>query len=283
MESTIYNAEGKKVGTLALPEALFGVKWNDALMHQVVTTIADNARTPVAHTKTRGDVRGGGKKPWAQKGTGRARHGSIRSPIWRGGGVTHGPRKDKSYARALPKAFRTRALAMALSKKIADHELVFVNSFGIESPKTALAQKVLTALSKTLSFTLPRSENGILIALSDPNEAVTKSFRNIAKVSYANVRDLNALSVLKYRYLIVENPEAALMILEHRFAKKTRGGSADKEAPKRETKKDSKKKPAHKTSKNHARSRTQASLKPAAEDVTLATRKQGTPKVRGTQ
>mgnify|MGYP001581033827 FL=1 len=94
IEAPIYNAQGKKAGTIALPERLFGEAWNASLMHQVVTSMQDNARTPVAHTKDRGEVRGGGKKPWRQKGTGRARHGSIRSPIWVGGGKAHGPRNE---------------------------------------------------------------------------------------------------------------------------------------------------------------------------------------------
>src|SRR3989344_783531 len=106
MESPIYNAAGKKTGDVTLPDAVFGVAWNDSLMHQVVTAMQANARPTVAHVKNRGDVRGGGKKPWAQKGTGRARHGSSRSPIWKGGGVTHGPRKDRDYSQIISKKVR---------------------------------------------------------------------------------------------------------------------------------------------------------------------------------
>src|SRR3989344_4719664 len=146
MKSDVYNTQGKKVSSVELPENVFGVPWNSALMHQVVTSMQANARTPVAHTKFRGDVRGGGKKPWQQKGTGRALHGSIRSPIWRGGGVTHGPRKEKSYYRAIPKKMRAKALATALSRKFNDGEILFVDSLSVGEPKTATAKLILSAL-----------------------------------------------------------------------------------------------------------------------------------------
>jgi len=217
MKADTYNAEGKKIGEVALPADVFGVAWNDALMHQVVTSMEANARTPVAHTKTRGDVRGGGKKPWQQKGTGRSRHGSIRSPIWKGGGVTHGPRNEKGYARAIPKRMRAKALMMALSKKLEDGEVIFVDSFGIEAPKTALANKILGALETGAKVkNLGKRKNAALIALSDPNASAVKSFRNIARVDVKSVRDLNPVSVLAHGCIIVEGPEAAIAILTHR-------------------------------------------------------------------
>ncbi len=221
MKADTYNAQGKKVGEVTLPENVFGVAWNDSLIHQVVTGMQANARTPVAHVKTRGDVRGGGKKPWRQKGTGRSRHGSSRSPIWKGGGVTHGPRNEKVYEVTIPKQMRVKALMMALSKKLKDGEVIFVDSFGIEEPKTALANKILGALQIGANAKgLNRTKNAALIALSDPSDASVKSFRNIARVSCKAVRELNPVSVLQHGYIIIESPDAAVAILSHRTTKK---------------------------------------------------------------
>lgn len=216
MDSPIYNSAGKQTGTIALPERIFGVKWNDALMHQVVTSMQANARPNVAHTKGRGEVRGGGRKPWKQKGTGRARHGSIRSPIWRGGGVTHGPRAEKMYGRAIPKKMRAKALFMALSKKLANSQVIFVDSLGISEPKTAVAMATLVALSKAGFDQLKKSKNAALIATSSRSEAVAKSFRNIGNVSCMPISDLNPVAVLSKSYIVIENPEAAVAILATR-------------------------------------------------------------------
>lgn len=227
MKADIYNVQGKKTGSVELPEGVFGVAWNDSLMHQVVTSMQDNARTMTAHTKTRGEVSGGGKKPWRQKGTGRARHGSTRSPIWRGGGVTHGPRNEKVYAREIPKKMRAKALFMALSRKFKDGEIAFVDSFGITEPKTSAAKNALLALSKVSGFERlsTKRRNAALIALADPAEGVVKSFSNIGSVSCVPVRNLNPVSVLNATYLILENPEAAVAIVSQRAAKSARGGS----------------------------------------------------------
>lgn len=223
MKTDIYNIQGKKAGSVELPENIFGVAWNNSLMYQVVTVMQANARTPVAHTKDRGDVRGGGKKPWQQKGTGRARHGSIRSPIWKGGGVTHGPRAEKVYARELPKKMRAKALFIALSKKFKDGELIFVDSFGLNAPKTADAKKALTALSKVDSFKrLNARHNAALVAVTEKTDANQKSFRNIASVGLETVANLNPALVLKYKYIIIENPEEAIKIVAKRAEKKSK-------------------------------------------------------------
>ena len=225
METPIYNVQGKKTGDITLPENIFGVAWNDSLMHQVVTSMQDNARTPVAHVKDRGAVSGGGKKPWRQKGTGRARHGSNRSPIWKGGGVTHGPTKLKNYSRAIPKKMRAKALFMALSRKFKAGEIIFVDTFGFDAPKTSMAVRAFAALSKVegfekLSGKNAKRRNMALIALSDPQDASVKSFRNIGSTTVSAVRDMNPVSVLKHKYLVIENPEAAVAIVANRTVSK---------------------------------------------------------------
>lgn len=221
MKTDIYNIQGKKAGSLELPEAVFGVRWNNDLMHQVVTSMQDNARTPVAHTKGRSEVRGGGKKPWQQKGTGRARHSSIRSPIWRGGGVTHGPLNAKVYARGIPKKMRAKALYMALSKKLADGQILFVDSFGFSAPKTADAVKALKAFSGIKGFERISTKrvNAALVALAEKNDSTEKSFRNIGSVTATSVQNLNPVAVLKATYLIIEAPEKSLALVEARMRK----------------------------------------------------------------
>ncbi len=218
MKTDIYNAQGKKAGSLELPENIFGLAWNESLMHQVVTSMQDNARTNVAHTKGRGEVRGGGRKPWKQKGTGRARHGSSRSPIWKGGGVTHGPRNEKVFARTIPAKMRAKALFMALSQKMKDGHIIFVDSFGIEKqPSTSSAKKSLVALSKgDFEKLSAKKKNAALVAFADAKSSTTKSFRNISNISSSAVRDLNPVAILKHTFLVIENPEAAVAILATR-------------------------------------------------------------------
>lgn len=219
MKAPVYNIQGTKISDVQLPENIFDVKWNDSLMHQVVVSMQANARPSVAHTKGRGEVRGGGRKPWKQKGTGRARHGSIRSPIWKGGGVTHGPLSQKVYSRSIPKKMRAKALFAALSRKFSDGEILFVDTLGLSEPKTAAAKKVLTGLSKVSGFEklAQKRKNAAIIASSKTGEAARKSFRNMGNILTEDVRNLNPVSVLGHKYVIFENPAESIKVLEARL------------------------------------------------------------------
>jgi large subunit ribosomal protein L4 len=212
MEAKIYNIQGKEAGNITLPENIFGLPWNADLVHQVVTAMQANARGPVAHTKDRGEVRGGGRKPWQQKGTGRARHGSSRSPIWKGGGITHGPRKDKIYAQKVNRQARQKALLVALSRKYKDGEIVFVDTLEMKTPKAKEAKTMLTALSQHLG-NLSKKKNAALIALPTAHAATQKSFRNFGNVEMTEVRNLNPVSVLSSKYLVIADPKAAIQTL----------------------------------------------------------------------
>src|SRR3989338_5551545 len=178
METIIYNQKGKEVGKISLPESVFGLGWNADLVHQVVVSMDSIARTSVAHTKNRGEVRGGGKKPWQQKGTGRARRGSIRSPIWVGGGVTHGPRNEKVFDRKVNKKMKAKALYTILSAKYKKGEVLFVDDLSLRAIKTKTAKDTLGALSKIKGFgdLSSRKKNSAYIALSNKDITTEKSF-----------------------------------------------------------------------------------------------------------
>lgn len=222
MEANIYNTKGKEAGKVKLSESVFGLPWNADLVHQVVTSMQSTARQPIAHTKTRGEVRGGGKKPWRQKGTGRARHGSTRSPIWVGGGVTHGPRKEKNYERKVNKKAKTKALFTLLSKKYKDGEILFVDSISFAVPKTAEAKSALVSFSKIKGFERLSNKkvNAGVIALSAKNVATEKSFRNIGSVKVEEARNLSPLDVLNSTFVIFENPEKSLPVFTAKVNKK---------------------------------------------------------------
>jgi len=212
MEATVYSVSGKSAGKVKLPENIFGLSWNADLVHQVATSLATSARKPIAHTKTRGEVRGGGKKPWQQKGTGRARHGSIRSPLWVGGGVAHGPRNEKNFSRTVSKKMKTKALYTILSAKHRDGEVLFVDSLATKKTKEAVeALKSLSALKGYERLTKKR--NAALIALSAKNTDTEKSMRNLGNIEVVETRNLNPLALLNYKYIVIENPEEALKTL----------------------------------------------------------------------
>jgi large subunit ribosomal protein L4 len=220
MEATIYNTKGTAAGKVKLSEDVFGLKWNSDLVHQVMASMQSNARQPIAHTKTRGEVRGGGKKPWRQKGTGRARHGSTRSPLWVGGGVAHGPRNDKDYARKVNKTMKAKALFIVLSKKFRDGEVLFVDSLSFSAPKTKDAKAALVGLAKAKGFEklATKRKNAAFIALGAKDVNVEKSFRNIGSVSVDETRNLNLLDLLQHAFIVIENPVESLKTIEAKLA-----------------------------------------------------------------
>jgi large subunit ribosomal protein L4 len=215
MEATIYNQTGKSAGKITLPESVFGVPWNNDLVHEVVRLMNSNARQSIAHAKTRGEVRGGGKKPWQQKGTGRARHGSSRSPIWVGGGTTHGPRNDKNYARKINKKAKTKALFTILSRKFKDGQILFVDTVKFDAPKSRDAKTVLAALSTIKGFEklATKRANAAIIAMDKKAATVEKSFRNFGNVSVEEFRNVNPVSLLNSTFLIIANPAESLKAL----------------------------------------------------------------------
>ncbi|MEK7627869.1 MAG: 50S ribosomal protein L4 [Patescibacteria group bacterium] len=217
----IYSATGKKQGSYTLPTEVFGLPWNESLVYQVTQAAQANARTPVAHTKTRGEVRGGGKKPWKQKGTGRARHGSTRSPIWVGGGVAHGPRNDKDYSQKVNKKMRAKALNVVLSRKAKDGAILLVDDLGITQPKTKDAHKVMAALSKIEGFTtmLSKKKNSSLVVLPEKNSPISKSFANFGNIFTLEARELNATLALTYAHIVFINPEQSIPVITQRTAR----------------------------------------------------------------
>lgn len=219
IKAKIYDKKGKESGAVELPAGVFGLPWNADLVHQVVVSMESSARTNVAHTKNRGEVSGGGKKPWQQKGTGRARHGSIRSPLWVGGGVTHGPRNDKNYFRKVNKKMKAKALYTILSAKLKDGNILFVDDLSIKDPKTKDAKTILSSLSKISGFKdlLSKKKNSAIIALDSKNPSTEKSFRNFSNLFIDEVRNINPINLLKYKYLVISNPEKGISQIDSKL------------------------------------------------------------------
>lgn len=194
METTLYNQEGQSIGTVQLPDAIFTVPMNADVVASVIRAQEANARAPIAHTKGRGDVRGGGRKPWRQKGTGRARHASIRSPIWKGGGVAFGPTKERNFAQKINKKVARKALAIALSSKVRDGELIVLEQFQLAAPKTKEAAGVLK------NFKLRGS---VLVVTSAKDRTLEQATRNIPRTSVSTAANLNVRDVIASRHILL--------------------------------------------------------------------------------
>lgn len=210
MKITIRNQQGEKLKETLLPKKIFEVKPNNDLIHQVVVSQMANRRKSIAHTKDRSEVRGGGRKPWRQKGLGKARHGSIRSPIWIGGGVTFGPRKEKIFKKIIPSKMRKLALFMALSAKVKNNLLIILDDLKISEPKTKLIAEILNKI--------PSKKESSLIALPELNKNVILAAKNIPYVETIQARDLNCLDLMSFKYLIM--PKTSIKVIEKTFFKK---------------------------------------------------------------
>jgi large subunit ribosomal protein L4 len=220
LEAKVFTMDGKENGTIALPADIFEAKWNADLVHQVVVGMQANARQSIAHTKFRGEVSGGGKKPWKQKGTGRARHGSTRSPIWKGGGVTHGPRADKDYSVKINKKMRLAALKSVLARKWADGEVIFIDSLSFAAPKTKDAKSMLVAVAKASgqSTLATKRKNAAVVAFAAKDTVAEKSLRNIGSVITEEVRNLNPVDLMNKKFLVISSPKESLEVLANRFS-----------------------------------------------------------------
>ncbi len=205
MKIDIYNSIGEKTGQAQLPKEIFGKETNSDLVYQAVVSMQSNKRQVIAHTKDRSEVRGGGKKPWRQKGTGRARHGSSRSPIWIGGGVTLGPTNRRNFKKEVPKKIKKAALFSILSDKAKNQEILIVDNFNITEPKTKIIRKTLVNL---LNKVYPdkkkknRALESVLIISDKKDDKLIRAVRNIPKVKITEVRNLNILDVISSQHLI---------------------------------------------------------------------------------
>ncbi len=191
----VFNTDNKKVGEVELNDALFGLEVKQHILHDVVKMQLANRRAGTASTKTRAEVRGGGAKPWRQKGTGRARAGTRNSPIWRGGGTTFGP-KPKDYSYKLPKKVRKLGLRMALSTRFSESNMVVLDTFDLEDIKT---KKFLEVMKKL------EIENG-LIVIPEMNENLEKSSRNVHGFKVISSAGLNVYDILLHRRLVLLQP-----------------------------------------------------------------------------
>ncbi len=213
IKAAVYNLEGKEIEKMELSSEVFGVTPKVDVLHQVVTGYLSNKRQPLAHTKTKGEVRGGGRKPWKQKGTGRARHGSSRSPIWVGGGITFGPRKERNYLVKINKKVKIGAMCMALSDKLNNNGVIIIDKMAIKEPKT----KLVFGAVKNLFEKLGKEMKGKGLLVTDDNKDVKRASRNLEKIKNVRGADLNILETVGSDYLIFE--KSAVVALEKRLNK----------------------------------------------------------------
>jgi len=201
MKSVIYNFKGEKIGEIDLPDDIFKLKINEALISQVLRWQLMNSYFPYAHTKTRAEVKGGGRKPWVQKGTGRARHGSIRSPIWVKGGITFGPRNEVNRKLKINKKMKRKAILMVIASKFKENKLFIIDEIQKEINKTKEFDKFFSHFLKPTK-TSKKKETALLV-IPENNDKIFKGVRNLPYADAIEARNLNLLSLLNHKYLFL--------------------------------------------------------------------------------
>lgn len=196
-----YNLKNEKVGTVEAPDSLFAAQWKPKLVEQVLLAQLANLRRPWAHAKGRGEVAGGGRKPWRQKGTGRARHGSIRSPLWRGGGKSHGPINTRDYSEKVNKKMKQGALACVLSKKLKAGEIKVFQSLKFDDAKT---KTVATTLRALLEMSKNSKKYDVLLVPDLENKMLTRAARNLTKAKVSSPASLNIYDLVNYTHVFVD-------------------------------------------------------------------------------
>jgi len=204
MKVKVYNQIAEEVGEQELSPDVFGLEINEALVHQVATAQMANQRQTLAHTKVRNEVRGGGKKPWKQKGTGRARAGSSRSPIWIGGGITFGPRKDVNFSKKVNDKMKQKATLMALSDRAKTENLAVLDKLELKESKTKKANEIVSNIEKKIiSEKDVKSKRSFLIIVEKKNEEIKRAMANLEGVQVINLNNINIVDLLKYRNLVL--------------------------------------------------------------------------------
>ncbi len=197
------------ISKMDLPDKVFGVDFNSDLVHQVAVSQMANRRQASAHTRDRGEVKGGGRKPWRQKGSGRARAGSRRSPIWRGGGVVFGPTNERNFKKVIPLKMKRKALVMALSQKARDGLLIILDELKLNTAKTKEIANIIKEQNK--------EKGSFLIVIPKKDENIMRAARNIPDTAVIQAKDLNCLDVLSYKYIMM--PKASVEAIEKTFIK----------------------------------------------------------------
>lgn len=217
MQTKLYNQSGEVIGDVDLPDRVFGLKPDHDLINQALVTQRANSRRVIAHVKDRGEVSGGGRKPWRQKGTGRARHGSIRSPLWRGGGVTFGPASERNFSRKINQQTRRKSILMVLSGKAKERRILVLGHIDFAGAKTKEADRVFKILSEKIDqYRFEKNKRDKILLVTDfHNQNVQKAVDNLPFIKVIEAKNLNVADLLTHKFVFLV--KEAISVIEKTF------------------------------------------------------------------